>query len=103
MQTVLTLLDEKLAQTPGLIFSLVTEIESDRLGRFALWHSKDAANRVALRDDVLALRARLLSLALSTEETLMELRSGFLPEPLAALVAGGTAIEPVGLKLGAVA
>jgi hypothetical protein len=103
MQTVLTLLDAKLAKTPGLIFSFVTRLETDRLGRVALWQSKDDANRVALRDDVLALRARLRSLALGTEETLMELRSGYLPQPLAALIAGETAMEPVALKLGAVA
>jgi hypothetical protein len=33
----------------------------------------------------------------------MELRSGYLPQPLAALIAGETAMEPVALKLGAVA
>jgi hypothetical protein len=36
MQTVLTLLDAKLAKTPGLIFSFVTRLETDRLGRVAL-------------------------------------------------------------------
>jgi len=99
MQTVLAML----ARTPGLIFSFVTEIEADRLGRIALWQSKEAANHVALREDVLALRARLRSLALDTEETLMELRSGYLPEPLAALMAGETAMQPVAFNLGAVA
>jgi hypothetical protein len=103
MQTVLAMLDEKLARTPGLIFSFVTEIEADKLGRIALWQSKEAANHVALREDVLALRARLRSLALDTEETLMELRSGYLPEPLAALMAGETAMQPVAFNLGAVA
>jgi hypothetical protein len=103
MQSVLTLLDTKLARTPGLIFSFVTEIESERLGRVALWRSKDEANQVAMREDILALRARLRSLALDTEEALMELHSGFLPEPLAALIAGDMLMEPVALNLGAVA
>lgn len=102
-QRVLSMLDEKLASTPGLIFSFVTGLETDRLGRVALWHSKDEANRVAMRDDVLALRARLRALALSTQETLMELSSGYLPEPLAALIAGDMAMEPVAVNLGAVA
>jgi hypothetical protein len=102
-QEVLSLLDEKLARTPGLIFSFVTEIEADRLGRVALWHSKEAANHVALRDDILALRSRLLSLVLTTEETLMDLRSGYLPEPIAALINGDMEMEPVAIKLGAVA
>lgn len=103
IQTVLTLLDAKLAKTPGLIFSFVTEIEADRLGRIALWRSKDEANRVAMREDILALRARLRSLALNTNESLLELHSGFLPQPLAALIAGDMEMEPVALNLGAVA
>jgi len=102
-QTVLTMLDDRLANTPGLIFSFVTEIEADRMARIALWRSKEEANQVAMREDVLALRARLRSLALDTEETLMELRTGYLPEPLAALIAGDRVIEPVAFKLGAVA
>jgi hypothetical protein len=103
MQTLLMRLDEKLANTPGLIFSFVTEIEADKLGRVALWRSKEDANHAAMRDDVLAVRAKLRSLALGTEETLMELRSGFLPEPLAALIAGERVMEPVAFNLGAVA
>jgi hypothetical protein len=103
MHAVLTMLDEKLAKTPGLIFSFVTESEADKLSRIALWHSKDEANHVAMRDDVLALRARLRSLALNTDETLMELHSGHLPESLAALIAGGTVAEPVAFNLEAVA
>lgn len=103
MQSVLTLLDAKLAKTPGLIFSFVTEVESDKLGRVALWRSKDEANHVAMREDILALRARLRALALNTEEALMELHSGYLPEPLAALIAGDKLMEPVALNLGAVA
>jgi hypothetical protein len=103
MQTVLTLLDQKLAREPGLIFSFVTEVEADKLGRIALWQSKEDANHVAMREDVLALRARLRALALNTEETLMELRSGNLPEPLSALVAGDAVSEPVAFNLGAVA
>jgi hypothetical protein len=42
-------------------------------------------------------------MALHTEETLMELHSGFLPGPLAALLAGDMVMEPVALNLGAVA
>jgi hypothetical protein len=102
-QVVLRMLDEKLATTPGLIFSFVTAAGADRLGRIALWHSKEEANQVAMRDDILALRARLRSVALSTEETLMQLDSGYLPEPVAALFCGDVELEPVAIKLGAVA
>jgi hypothetical protein len=102
-QTVLTMLDEKLATMPGLLFSFVTEIESDKLGRIALWRSKEEANHVAMREDIMALRARLRMLAPDTEETLMELSSGYMPEPLAAMIAGDAAMEPVAFKLGAVA
>jgi hypothetical protein len=103
MQTVMTMLDDRLAETPGLIFSFVTCVEADKLGRVALWRSKDDANRVALRDDILALRARIRSLALETQETLMELRSGHLPGPLQTLMNGGPAMRPVAFRLGAVA
>ena len=103
MQTVLTALDEKLAREPGLIFSFVTEVEADKLGRIALWQSKEDANHVAMREDILALRARLRSLALDTEETLMEVRSGYLPESLSALGAGERVNGPVAFNLGAVA
>jgi hypothetical protein len=102
-QHVLSMLDEKLAKTPGLIFSFVTEVETERLGRIALWHSKEEANHVALRDDILALRSRLRSLVLSTEETLMDLKSGYLPEPIAAFINGEMVMEPIATNLGAVA
>jgi hypothetical protein len=87
-QEALEALDASLAGMPGLILSFVTEVESDRLGRIALWHSKEDANQVAVREDVLALRARLQRLSLSTKETLMELRSGHVPQHLASQLAG---------------
>jgi hypothetical protein len=102
-QAILTMLDEKLATMPGLIFSFVTETEADRLGRVALWRTKEEANHVAMRDDIMALRARLLTLAHDTEETLMELSSGYMPEAVTALISGDAAMQPVALKLGAVA
>ena len=103
MQSLLATLDARLAQTPGLIFSFVTRIEVDRVGRIALWQSKEAANQVAMRDDVLALRARIRALARDTEEALMELSSGYLPGPLQTLLEGGPVMTPVAFNLGAVA
>ena len=102
-QRIMEELDQSLAGTPGLILSLVTEIESYRLGRVSLWQSKEDANHVALRDDILALRSQLRLLALSTQETLMELKSGHLPEQLAAQLAGDLEAEPIATILGAVA
>jgi hypothetical protein len=102
-QAALTMLDEKLATAPGLIFSFVTEIETDKLGRIALWRSKEEANHTAMREDIMALRAQLRRLAPDTEETLMDLSSGHMPEALSAFIAGDEAMEPVAFKLGAVA
>ena len=103
MQSLLAALDARLAQTPGLIFSFVTRVELHRVGRIALWQSKEAANRVAMRDDVLALRARIRSLAVATEEALMELSSGYLPGPLRTLLEGSPQMTPVPVDMEAVA
>ena len=102
-QRVMEALDECLAGTPGLILSFVTEVETCRLGRISLWQSKEDANHVALRDDILALRSQLLLLSRSTQETLMELKSGHVPVQLAAQLAGDLDFEPVATLLGAVA
>jgi hypothetical protein len=96
-------LDVKLASAPGLILSFVTEIASYRLGRVSVWQSKEDANQVALRDDVLALRSQLRRLALKTDELLMDLKSGHVPSQLAAVLAGDLDVEPVATTLGAVA
>jgi hypothetical protein len=102
-QSVMETLDRCLAGTPGLILSFVTEVEVSRLGRISLWQSKDDANQVALRDDILALRSQLKRLALSTDETLMELKSGHVPVQLAAQLAGDLEAEPIATIMGAVA
>jgi hypothetical protein len=86
-----------------MILSFVTRVETSRLGRVALWHSKEDANQVALRDDILALRSRLLRLALSTEETLMEVSSGHLPQGLAEHMTGASDLTCVAVAFGAVA
>jgi hypothetical protein len=96
-------LDRCLSGSPGMILSFVTRVESSRLGRISLWQSKDDANQVALRDDILALRSRLRRLALSTEETLMEVSSGHLPQGLAEQMTGASECTPVAKPFGAVA
>jgi hypothetical protein len=88
-------LDVCLAGSPGMILSFVTDSESTRIGRVSLWHSKDDANQVALRDDILALRSQLRRLSIDTQETLMEVKSGHVPEPLAALLAGDLDVESI--------
>ncbi len=102
-QRVLEALDGCLAGAPGLILSFVTEVESYRMGRISLWLSKDDANQVALRDDILALRSQLRRLSRNTEETLMDLKSGHMPEQLAAQLAGDLDSEPIATRLGAMA
>lgn len=102
-QEALEALDATLAGTPGLILSFVTEVENDRLGRIALWQTKEDANHVATRDDILALRSLLRRLSLNTEETLMELKSGHVPELLAASLAGDFDLERFAPKVEAVA
>ena len=102
-QRVMATLDACLARTPGLILSFVTDAGSGRVGRISLWQSKEAANQVALRDDILALRSHLKRLSRSTEETLMELKSGHVPDQLAAQLAGNLDVEPIATTIGAVA
>jgi hypothetical protein len=102
-QRVMAALDACLARTPGLILSFVTDAGSGRIGRISLWHSKEDANQVALRDDILALRSQLKRLSRTTEETLMDLRSGHVPDQLAAQLAGDLDIEPIATMMGAVA
>jgi hypothetical protein len=99
----MTALDESLAATPGLILSLVTDGGGGRIGRISLWQNREDANQVALRNDILALRSRLKRLSRSTEETLMDLKSGHMPELLAAQLAGEFDAEPVATIVGAVA
>ena len=81
-------LDETLSGAEGLVMSFITRLETDRLGRIALWHTKEAANREATRERVLSLRARLHYLSLDTQEVLMEVRSGQVPAELTSLLAG---------------
>jgi len=102
-QRVMETLDGCLAGSPGLILSFVTEVETSRMGRISLWHSKGDANQVALRDDILALRSQLRRLSVTTQETLMDLKSGHVPEQLAAQLAGDLDIEPIATTMGAVA
>ena len=78
-------LDTSLVGADGLVFSLVMSQESDKLGRVSLWHSKDDANREAVSDHVMSLRSRLRFLSLSTDETLLEVKSGHLPEGFGAV------------------
>lgn len=102
-QRVMEALDGCLAQTPGLILSFVTEVEGSRVGRVSLWNSKEDANQVALRDDILALRSQLRRLSVNTEESLMDLKSGHVPRLLAAQLAGDLDIETIPTTMGAVA
>jgi len=88
VQALLEELDASLAGSEGLLLSFVTGVESNRLGRIAFWHSKEAANREATRDHVLALRSRLRILSLDTQEVLMEVKSGHVPPELASMLAG---------------
>ena len=80
-------LDASLAEAPGLLLSLVVSQASGRLGRISLWLSKEEANREATSQRILALRSRLLFLALDTDETLLDVDSGYLPEGFSALFA----------------
>ena len=87
VQALLEELDTSLAGSEGLLLSFVTEVESNRLGRVAFWQSKEAANREATRDHVLALRSRLRFLSIDTQEVLMEVKSGHLPPGFASMLA----------------
>jgi hypothetical protein len=92
-QRLLEDLDELLAGSPGLVFSFVTQVETNALIRLAIWRSKEAANREATREHVLSLRSRLRFLAADTEEVLMEVKSGHVPKELTALLAGDLDVD----------
>ena len=87
-QRLLEDLDQALSAADGLLLSFVTQVETDRLGRVALWHTKEDANRAATREHTLSLRSRLRHLALDTQEVLMDVKSGHVPPELTALLAG---------------
>ncbi len=93
VQRLLEDLDESLAGSEGLVLSFVTQVETDRLGRVALWHSKEDANHEATREHILSLRSRLRHLSMDTQEVLMEVKSGHVPQELTSLLAGDLDIE----------
>ena len=66
----------------------MTQVKTDRLGRVAFWHSKEDANREATREHILSLRSRLRYLSLETQEVLIEVKSGHVPQELTSLPAG---------------
>lgn len=78
-------LNDKLAQAPGLLFSTI--VAEPRLGRVSVWASKDDANREAVSDSTLSLRSRLRYLSLAAEESMLEIEDApvTLPE-ISALV-----------------
>ncbi len=78
-------LDATVANAPGLIMSFLLNQEPRRLGRISFWQSKDGANREAANSHVLSLRSRLRHLSVDTEERLLEVTSGFLPEGFSSL------------------
>jgi hypothetical protein len=78
-------LDAHLADAPGLVLSFVLG-QPERLGRVSLWLSRDDANREATSSHILALRSRLRLLSLSTEEMLLDVESGYLPEGFSSLL-----------------
>jgi hypothetical protein len=100
-QRLLEELDGALRGSEGLVLSFVTQVESDRLGRVALWHSKDYANREATREHILSLRSRLRHLSLDTQEVLMEVKSGHVPQELTSLLAGDLDIDETRSLVGA--
>jgi hypothetical protein len=85
LREVLEDLDASLADAPGLILSFVLS-QGPRLGRASLWLAKDEANREATTPHVLSLRSRLRFLSLATEETLLDVESGFVPEGFGAIL-----------------
>lgn len=78
-------LDVTLSGAPEMVFSLVFRQDQRQLGRMSLWLSKDGANREAANSHVLSLRSRLRYLSVHTEERLLEVKSGFMPEGFASL------------------
>ena len=101
VQRLLESLDEALAGSEGLVLSFVTQVETDRLGRVALWHSKEDANKEATREQILSLRSRLRYLSVDTQEVLMEVKSGHVPPELTSLLAGDLDIASTGKRVGA--
>lgn len=99
-QELLEDLDESLSGSEGLLMSFVTQMEGERLGRISLWHSKDAANHEATRDHVLAIRARLRHMAAETQELLMEVKSGHVPEELAEMLSGELHVDSLPRTVG---
>jgi hypothetical protein len=93
VQRLLESLDEALCGSEGLVLSFVTQVQTDRLGRVALWHSRDDANREATREHILSLRSRLQHLSVNTQEMLMEVKSGHVPQELTSLLAGDLDVE----------
>ena len=78
-------LDVALSGAEGMLFSLVLRQEPRRVGRVSFWLTKDGANREAANHHVLSLRARLRFLSVNTEERLLEVKSGHMPEGFASL------------------
>lgn len=78
VQRLLRQLDEKLADSPGLLFSMVLcencrQGQPGKVGRLAVWLSKEEANRAALDDRILAIRSRLRFLVQETPESIESL------------------------------
>jgi hypothetical protein len=92
-QRLLEQLDEVLSSSEGLVLSFVTQIAADRLGRIALWRSKEAANHEATRESILALRSRLHYVSVDTQEVLMEVQSGHVPQELTTMLAGDLDVQ----------
>lgn len=93
VQRLLEELDDALCGSAGLVLSFVTQVQTDRLGRVAVWHSKDDANREATREHILSLRSRLRYLSVDTQEVLMEVKSGHVPQELTSLLAGDLDVD----------
>ena len=93
VQRLLDDLDESLSGAHGLVLSFVMQVEPDRLGRVALWHSREDADREATREHTLSVRSRLRHLSMDTQEMLMEVKSGHVPKELTSLLAGDLDIE----------
>ena len=92
-QRLLEALDDALCDSEGLVLSFVTQVQTNRLGRVALWHTKDDANREATREQILSLRSRLRNLSVDTQEVLMEVKSGHVPQELTSLLAGDLDVD----------
>ena len=79
-------LDTSLGQESGLLFSLIVNPRSERIGRLSLWRTKDDANRVATTDHIMSVRSRLHYISLSTDETMLEVQSGHFSEAVNSLL-----------------